>query len=70
MRFMVSLSPPKASGQNWVIDVVCKWGKPSATLSYLFDGLGNQKTRDFWVTQAWSAYLELPFPKQSKLNHT
>lgn len=66
---MVSLSPLKASGQNWMADTVCKWEKSSDTLSYPFDGLGNQKTQDFWIIQAWPACLELPFPKQSKLNH-
>lgn len=70
MRFVLSLSPLKASGHKWVPDAVCKWEKSSATLSYPFDGLGNQKTQDYCITQAWPACLDLPFPNQGKLNHT
>lgn len=27
-------------------------------------------TWDYWITQAWPVCLKLPFPSQSKLNHT
>lgn len=54
----MSLWPLKASRQNWVPDAECKWEKLSATLSYPFNGLGNQKTWDFWITRAYNSLFQ------------